>query len=76
MVLAPSCSIAALPLCRETTTVFDRPAGTVTRRQRGLVVDGSDRARFDELHDVVVGKPASEEDGGATPPSTARARIG
>lgn len=66
IVLGPAFAIGAALLYRETTTVFDRPAGAVTWRQRGLVVDRSDRARFDEVRDVVVGRPDAEESGGAT----------
>ncbi len=66
IILGPLLVGGGLLLYRETTTTFDKPAGVATWKRRGLVVDKSDRARFEDIQDVVVGRPVSDQSGGAT----------
>lgn len=61
-------SIGGLLLYRETTTRFDRIAGLVTWRQRGLLVDEAATVPLADVRDVVVGRAASQESGGAGAP--------
>jgi hypothetical protein len=53
-------------LYRETITVFDRRAGTLRWTQRGLLADLAASAPLDHVRDVVVGRPVSEQSGGAS----------
>jgi hypothetical protein len=66
LILGPLFLGGGLLLYRETTTIFDRKSGSVTWEQRGLMVRKADIARFDEINDLVIGRPASDESGGAT----------
>ena len=66
IVLGPLFVLGGLILYRETTTVFDKRSGLVHWNQRGLTVKKSDSARLAEIVDVVVGRPVSDQSGGAT----------
>lgn len=58
--------LGGLILYRETTTVFDKHSGLVQWNQRGLTVNKSDSSRLTEIVDVVIGRPVSDQSGGAT----------
>lgn len=66
LVLGPIFVVGGIWLYRETTTVFDRRTSTVTWTQRGLGVDRRETTRFDEIQDVVIGRPVSEQSGAAS----------
>jgi len=66
IILGPLFVLGGLILYRETTTVFDKRSGVVHWNQRGLTVNKSDSARIAEIVDVVVGRPVSDQSGGAT----------
>jgi len=66
IILGPLFIIGGLLFYRETTTVFDKHLRLVNWKQRGLTVNKSDSARFSEIKDVVVGRPVSDQSGGAT----------
>lgn len=66
LVLGPLFMGGGLLLYRETTTILDRPGNRLVWEQRGLVVKKADGARLDEIRDVVVGRPVSDQSGGAT----------
>jgi len=66
IILGPLFVLGGLILYRETTTVFDKRSGLVYWNQHGLTVNKSDSARLAEIVDVVVGRPVSDQSGGAT----------
>lgn len=66
IVLGPLFVLGGLILYRKTTTVFDRRYGLVHWNQRGLTVNSSDSAPLSDIVDVVVGRPVSDQSGGAT----------
>ncbi len=66
IVLGPLFVLGGLILYRKTTTVFDKRSGLVHWNQRGLRVNKSDSAQLAEIVDVVVGRPVSDQSGGAT----------
>lgn len=65
LVLGPLFVGGSLLLYRETTTVLDRSSNRVEWVQRGLVARKADGARLDQIRDVVVGRPVSDQTGGA-----------
>lgn len=66
LVLGPLFLSGGLLLYTETTTTLDRRSGTVTWEQRGLVIKRSDTARLEQIRDVTVGRPVSDQSGGAS----------
>jgi uncharacterized membrane protein (UPF0136 family) len=66
IVLGSLFALGALILYRKTTTVFDKRSGLVHWNQRGLRMNKSDSAQLAEIVDVVVGRPVSDQSGGAT----------
>lgn len=66
LILGPLFAGGGLLLYRRTTTVFLRESATVSWEQSGLLARRRDVARFDEIRDLVVGRAASDESGGAT----------
>ena len=66
IVLGPLFLLGGLILYRKTTTVFDKRSGLVHWNQRGLGMNKSDSAQLAEIVDVVVGRPVSDQSGGAT----------
>lgn len=66
LVLGPVFSIGGVFLYRETMTIFDKASGMVNWQQRGLIVRKTDSAKLNQIRDVVIGKPVSNELGVAT----------
>lgn len=66
IILGPVFLVGGLLLYRETTTIFDKHSGLATWKQRGLTVNRSDSARLSDIQDVAVGRPVSDQSGGAT----------
>jgi hypothetical protein len=66
LILGPTFVLGGLMLYRETTTVFNKTSNLATWQQRGLWVSKSDSAPFAQIQDVVVGRPVSQQSGGAT----------
>jgi hypothetical protein len=66
IILGPLFVIGGLVLYRETRTVFDGRSGLVHWSQRALTRSTSESARLAEIADVVVGRPVSDQSGGAT----------
>lgn len=66
IILGPLFVGGSLLLYRETTTTFDRRANLVDWQQRGLLVRKAHRGRLDQVRDVVIGRPVSDQSGGAT----------
>jgi hypothetical protein len=66
LVLGPIFAVGGLLLYRETITIFDKSSGMVIWKQRGLMVNKSDRAELKQIRNVVIGRPISDQSGGAT----------
>ena len=66
IILGPLFLFGSPFLYRETTTIFDKKSRLATWNQLGLTVNKSDSAQFADIHDVVVGRPVSDQSGGAT----------
>ena len=66
LVLGPIFAIGGLLFYRETITIFDKKTGMFTWQQRGILVNKSDSAKLNHIQKVVIGKPVSDQSGGAT----------
>lgn len=66
LALGPAFIIGGLLLYRETITELDKSTGMATWRRSGLWTNASDRARLNRIVDAVIGKPTSQQSGGAT----------
>lgn len=65
LILGMLFSLGGVLLYTEPTTIFDRKSRKVTWEQRGLVIRKTDTAFFNQIKDVVIGRPVSEQGGGA-----------
>ncbi len=59
-------SIGGLLLYRETITVFDKHSGIVLWQQYGIIAKKSDKVKINQIKDVIIGRPISDQIGGAT----------
>jgi len=65
LVLGPLILCGSALLYRETRTIFDRKSGLVTWKQHGLITFKTEQFQLDRIKDVVIGRPISDQSGGA-----------